>query len=125
MKSVSPTRNLQRKDLEASHQSIVKRTTLAKEKTQNRVLRVFELKNIKFTKLKQSPPSSSKQESKIAKDSDFDNGDKVVTRLRSLRYKSINHSSSEDLYADTSQQEKRENESFRSEASPKYSNPRK
>ena len=124
MKSVSPTRNLQRKDLEASHQSIVKRTTLAKEKTQNRVLRVFELKNIKFTKLKQSPPSSSKQESKVAKDSDFDNGDKVVTRLRSLRYKSINHSSSEDLYADTSQQEKRENESFRSEASPKYSNQR-
>lgn len=43
----------------------------------------------------------------------LDTVEKVVTKLRSMRYKNMAHNNSDDLYADTSSQEKRENEETR------------
>lgn len=112
MKSVSPVRDIATQHKIEPVNSVCEKMSAHKDKSKSHIMKVFEVKNMKYAQSKASPITKLEPE---VKESQLGDSDKMVTRLRSLRYKSINHSSSEDLYADTAQQEKLENESFRSD----------
>lgn len=84
MASNSPIQHqLSSKNIKASHQSILEKISDHKDKFVNQKMKVFELKNVTYN-VDQSPTIDSR---KNIENADKGDTEKVVTRLRNLRYK--------------------------------------
>lgn len=93
--------------MQASHHSILDKIPYYKERGYWKSIE----QRVRSTE-KQSIIMSSNRETSPC-DLRLDTVEKVVTKLRSMRYKNMAHNNSDDLYADTSIQEKKENEESR------------
>lgn len=85
MKSESPSRYLNGKNVQASHQSILEKLSVHEANKMH--LKVFDFRKVNYVDSKASP----KNRMKTPTNNELNSSEKVITRLRSLRYKSSNN----------------------------------